>query len=356
MTPEDAESPMMFAAPMGAPVREGAEMAAAYAMRPLSTGEVLDRTFAIYRSRFWLFAGIAALSGAVQLGANALTLVGQHLVMTRYGFRAATAGSTIGSVIGELLFFLAVSVTQAATVHALSEVYLGRDATVGGSLRPTVGRWYRYVGIALWQGWSAIWLTLLLAVPAMIFMVPRFGFRSLVWVGGIFIFLAIFGGGVYGAIAYLRNSLAVQAAVVEQSTIRASMRRSKTLTSGTKGRIFVVLLIATVLYWVAGAIQMPMLIFIARAPLQPHVIAQAVMLAVSFVAHTLVSPVALIGLSLVYFDQRVRKEAFDLVMLLGGEAAAPVRTMGDAPVADLSDYGAETGGDPADPIGNDGRV
>ena len=32
-----------------------------YDLRPLTTGEVLDRTFSVYRSRFWLFAGIAAI-------------------------------------------------------------------------------------------------------------------------------------------------------------------------------------------------------------------------------------------------------------------------------------------------------
>ena len=32
---------------------------ARFELRPLSLGEVLDRTFAFYRSRFWLFAGIS---------------------------------------------------------------------------------------------------------------------------------------------------------------------------------------------------------------------------------------------------------------------------------------------------------
>ena len=36
----------------------------------------------------------------------------------------------------------------------------------------------------------------------------------------------------------------------------------------------------------------------------------------TFVSHTVVAPVALIGLTLVYFDQRVRKEALDLELLL----------------------------------------
>lgn len=335
MTPQDGELQEMFAA-AGAPSGAGpdfgsagpdlgsAEMAAASAMRPLTTGEILDRTFSIYRSRFWLFAGISSVSGAVQLIANAVSLAGQHVVMTRYGFATATVESLIGSILGALLFLLAAAVTEAATVAALSEVYMGRTATVADSLRSAAALWHRYVGIAIWQVWSALWLPMLIAIPGTLLLVPRLGFRSLAWLGGLLIFLAVAGGGVYGAIAYLRNALAIPASVVERSRMRPSMRRSKTLTVGTKGRIFVVLLIAGVLYWVGGAIQAPMAIFIVRAPMQAHVVAQAIVLAVGFVTHTLVSPVAMIGLSLVYFDQRVRKEALDLVLLLGGDAAPVV--------------------------------
>lgn len=346
MTPQDWESPVRVDAVEGLPEE------AAYAMRPLSTGEVLDRTFAIYRSRFWLFAGIASLSGAVQLVANAFNLLGQHMFLSRYGFHAVATGSSIGTLVGIVLFFLAAAVTQAATVFALSEVYLGRTATVMGSLHVTMRLWYRYVGIAMWQIWSAMWLGLAVALPSMIFLAPRLGLRRLAWLGGVLIFVGVLGGGVYGVIAYLRNSLGIQAAVVEKRGVRASMRRSKELTVGTKGRIFVVLLVAGVLYYVAAALQMPMLFLIAKSPLQPHVAAQAAILTISFVTHTLVSPVALIGMSLVYFDQRVRMEAFDLVMLLGGEMPA---VAGGASAEVAAPVAVGFGGI-GNAIGDDGRV
>ena len=333
---EDEGSPPEFVAATAAPEIQERQMAAAYGMRPLSTGEVLDRTFSIYRSRFWLFAGIAAISGAVQLIANAINLAEGHVVMTRYGFATQTIESWIGSIVGGLLFLLATSVTQAATVHALSEVYQGRETTVGTSVRATVGMWYRYVGIALWQAWSAVWLTLLLGVPAMLLFLSRH--RS-VAMGGVLLFLAVIGGGIYGAIAYLRNSVGVQAAVVERSGVRSSMRRSKTLTAGAKGKIFVVLLVTVALSWVGGAIQMPMAFLIIRSPLHPHGLAQGLMLAVSFVTHTLVSPVAMIGLTLVYFDQRVRREALDLMLLLGSDAGT---TFASAAV-EMGGYGAKAG-------------
>jgi hypothetical protein len=318
--PQDFESPEPLAVEVDADAASRSVMAD-YAMRPLTTGEVLDRTFSIYRSRFWLFAGISAVSGAVQLVANGISLTGQQFVMTRYGFATATMESITGSAIGAVLFLMAAAITQAATVYALSEVYTGRTVTVVASLTCAAALWYRYIGIAAWQLWSALWLTLVLVTPGVVLLVPRLGFRSIAWLGALLVFVAVICGTVYGAIAYLRNSLAIPASVVEHSRMRPSMRRSKTLSVGGKGRIFVVLLIAAVLFWVGGAIQAPMAFFIVRAPMQSHTVARAALLLLNFVTHTLVSPVALIGLSLVYFDQRVRLEGLDLLMMLGGDVA-----------------------------------
>ena len=39
-----------------------------FELRPLSLGEILDRIFALYRSRFWLFAGISMIAAAVNNG------------------------------------------------------------------------------------------------------------------------------------------------------------------------------------------------------------------------------------------------------------------------------------------------
>ena len=131
------------------------------------------------------------------------------------------------------------------------------------------------------------------------------------------------------------------------------MRRSKTLAAGTKGRIFVVLLIAMALYLVAGAIQAPMLFVIGRAPFQEHVMAQSAILLIGFVSRTLISPVPLIGLTLVYFDQRVRMEAFDLVMMLGGVAAPAVAAWAPGPVVEAA---VVEGGKAVEPMGSDGHV
>src|ERR1700759_2221224 len=51
---------------------------AAHALRPLSLGEILDRSFAVYRANFWLFVGIGSLSAVVQLLVNASQLLIFH--------------------------------------------------------------------------------------------------------------------------------------------------------------------------------------------------------------------------------------------------------------------------------------
>jgi hypothetical protein len=304
-----------------------APLAPVYELRPLTLGEVLDRTFAVYRSRFWLFAGIASVSAALQLLLGALQVMLQHAMLSMESGVGATARQGILGLATMLvagLTMIAFSITQGATVFALSDVYLGRSTTIAASMRSTVGHWLRYIGIAIWQWWSMLWIMLVLLIPAFILVATRI--TALTVLGGILMFVGMVGGIVAGFILYLRNSLAVPASVVEQLPVAASMRRSKDLAVGTKGRIFVVLLIAGVLYMVMATAQAPLIFIVTQATLQHTQVlwAQALQLAINFVGSSLVGPVAMIGLSLLYFDQRVRMEAFDLMILLGEEQPGTV--------------------------------
>ena len=314
---------------------------ALFELRPLSLGEVLDRTFSLYRSRFWLFASIASVSASVQVIVQAIALAAARIVfrsiapngpthrgrpMPLHGFVSAELGTWIAA----LLFFLVSAITQAATSLAMSEVYLNQPASAKAALGVAARRWYRWIGIALWQAGSMLWIPLLAFIPG--FVLLAFGSRSgnpaLTVIGGILLFLAVCAAFPAGFILYLRNTLAIPAAMVERLTIRPAMRRSKALAAGTKGRIFVVLLIAGALYYLVALLESPATILIMLAPKQQHYLAQALALIVTFVGHTVVAPVALIGLTLVYFDQRVRKEALDLQLLLEGNRA-PVSSRAD---------------------------
>src|SRR5215469_5294848 len=58
-------------------------------LRPLTTGEILDRTFFLYRSNFWLYAGLASIAA----GVNVLTSI-SRLTFIHFARMPATSPKT----------------------------------------------------------------------------------------------------------------------------------------------------------------------------------------------------------------------------------------------------------------------
>jgi hypothetical protein len=324
------------------------QTAAAYAMRPLSLGEVLDRTFSVYKSRFWLFAGIGAVSAALQTLISAVQLIPMHLAGAAgtLGKARPVAGIPASPLSPNYLAGIGIGVALGFVVVTM----------LGESVRATIGRWYRYLGIGIWQAGSMLWIPAVVVLAGALLMATKI--TGLAVLGGFLALVGILAGLPVGFILWLRNSLAVQATVIEGLPVRASMARSKVLTAGSKGRIFVLMLLAGALSYVASLLQMPLLFFVAftMASGGKAIGSEIAMLVVGFVGHAAVQPILMIGLSLIYFDQRVRKEAFDLLMLLGPETvpvvpAAPVVWPPVAPVeAAVWPPVAETAGMTAAPI------
>ena len=113
-------------------------------LRPLSLGEILDRTFTLYRKHFVLFVGIAAVMHLVLL---VMKLV--PLVLT--GAAARSTGLLPGVVLFNLawalvtlvVWLIAYAMAQGATVHAVSAVYLEEPIGVKEAyarVRDKVGR------------------------------------------------------------------------------------------------------------------------------------------------------------------------------------------------------------------------
>ncbi|HZL25274.1 MAG TPA: hypothetical protein VFC39_01955 [Acidobacteriaceae bacterium] len=337
LTPAAAPAPSPYQNVVAAP----AVGPPAYELRPLTLGEILDRTFSLYRSRFWLFAGLASVAAAVELVAAGTGRILLHH-FTRNPRTIATAGIVVGYS-ADLIYFFIYCVTQAATCFAMAEVYLGRPASIASSLRAVRGKWYAWIGIAMWQSWSLAWVPLAFAIPIFVIAGMHLVQQNIAFAVVIFVLvLAMLGGCVFGMIAYIRNSLAIPAKVVEGLGVRKSMRRSKTLAAGAKGRIFVLFLIIWALFLVAGVVAVPIALVMGITPAAPHVLAEVSLLLIGFASRTLVSPVFSIGTCLIYFDQRVRREAFDLEFLLGPEQAAAVPAAQDSAPPYPTPYAAPT--------------
>jgi hypothetical protein len=267
-------------------------------LRPLTTGELLDRTFSIYRTHFVLFLGIFALPHLCVLALQCLTFAFQTpgaqlrnaLMAGVFGFAAALLGLVVAAA------------SQAATVVALSNVYLDRPAGVMDSFSKVKNQIVGVIGLSLRVGF-------LVGLWSLLFIVP----------------------GILKAIEW---SLAIPAKVLEDKSAGEAMSRSSDLTQGSRGRIFVIWLLFFVLsIGVSMLLQWPIRLAAGGAKglaAAQHAAVgwQVASLVATFLSECLVGPLATIAFSLVYYDERVRKEAFDIQLMMAaldapGLQAAP---------------------------------
>ena len=319
------------------------------ALRPLSTGEVLDRTFVLYRRRFWLFAGIGMFPAAFLAVSAMIRLI--FLTSTHRGVspQAGAGPDVIARAMSDalvmqayflpatLLFLIAYGVSHAATVHAVTRMSLGADVSAGSAYRAVRGRWLRWSGIILRQFWSAFWPVVpgFAAFFGAVAFIPRARATSGFAIVGLLMMLGgllMMAGMVFGVINFLRVALAVPAAVEEQLGVNAGMRRSRALVSGRKGRIFLALLLVYALQVIAGTIQVPLLLLAVRTHGAQQILVESIELLVQFVGTTLVGPIASIALCLFYIDERVRREGYDIELLMQ-RSFAPAAAVGVMPTA-----------------------
>jgi hypothetical protein len=244
-------------------------------LRPLTIGELLDRTFVYYRQHLMMFVGIAALP-------HLFVLVYQIAVLT---LRPTGPGAALAPLLGAAVGFIASTFSYGAIVIAVSEIQLDRPIDIGEAfarIRSQVGE---VIVLSLNIGVRVLIGTILLIVP--------------------------------GILQALKYALAIPVAILEQDGVSASLSRSADLTRGDRGRIFVIYLLFAVLFLVLTMLwQVPAMFMLgfrsARTGVPPTWTAQTVILFGGFITEALLSPIMTIGLTLVYYDERVRKEAFDL--------------------------------------------
>jgi hypothetical protein len=135
----------------------------------------------------------------------------------------------------------------------------------------------------------------------------------------------------------LRWALSIPASVMENLGVHRALKRSSVLTKGGIGRIFVMLLLVVAITIVIQyAIQIPMFFLLWKSrgvlTLSTQIVAS---LGGSF-SGAFVLPIYSIALTLFYYDQRIRKEGYDVEWLM--EQAAV--THGAAPLEGISDPAA----------------
>jgi hypothetical protein len=312
-------------------------------LRPLNLGEIFDRIAEIYRKNFVLFAGLSGLySGAIMI----LTL------LQLWATSALTGGSAAllkGALLGVYLLvevsvmFVLAGVSMAASNRAVAWVILGEPATISGAYKSILPKTGRYVWLMIVLGFRIfVWI-----IPLVIIMSIGIAFAAIAErgtggagfgiLGGLFAFVGILAAMIVAVWVALRYSLAVPACVVEDLKAGQAIKRSVELTKGARGRIFLLLLLTAVISMIFVSItQFPFLIAVFRNAGQPISIGmQAIQQVLNFVNNTLIGPIYTIGLALFYYDQRIRKEGFDIewMMKAAGLTALPATEGEIAPPA-----------------------
>lgn len=294
-------------------------MSTAPRLRPMSLTELLDQAIRLYRKNFLQFVGIIAV---VQIPLTLLSLIFGLIMMrdsmdlmdssyippTTDPFALLGEGYWIGMV-GNLVltivsWILVQGVATAALTRAIADQYLGQTIDFIEAYVSIGGQWKRLLGALFLAGLTAIGLGLW-------FLVPCIG-----WFTGLGI--AMFWGNAI-------IPLIAPVVVLEQQRAKSALRRAWDLAR----RRF---------WWVAGYVGLLFLLnqFIVSGPgslvsalfglfaenmaesvgtstaFTIQTVAQSI---VTLIASLIYTPLQLTGITLMYFDLRVRTEGFDLALL-----------------------------------------
>jgi hypothetical protein len=271
-------------------------------LRPMTLGEVLDRTFKLYKNNFLLFVGIATLPALALLAVQVFNSWIQAENVARTTGQPGTlpsAGLILGVMAGAFLFlivyFLMLGYTQAATVFAVSDLYLGRTPTIGGS--------YKRVGAKAFR---------VLFILFLVFLVVMVGLVILI---------------IPGLILMCRTALSVPASMLEGSGPIRSIERSRELTKGHAMQIFLIFLMGTVLAVAAAALfELPFTFLAETVSKTNHSALFGTLLlrhVGEFLSQVLIGPISTIAFSLMYYNLRIRKEAFDIQHLMASLGTTP---------------------------------
>lgn len=311
-------------------------------LRPLTTGELLDRTFNLYRNNFALFAGIAALAAVVLVAASVLLLA--------FGIAIPTPGADVDPqtvlrafaiyfAVEAVFYIVGASLAMGATIYAVSKVYLGKPVTIGesyGKVFPKLGRLVnivlsiiiRLIGVIL-----AMYVCIFVLVFILGIVFAASGgseSRRLAYMIGFIVGLVgVLAAYVLAFVVYLKYSLAVPASLLENLKARLALKRSSLLSKGSLWRIFLIFLLMGII-WIALSLLLHLPAeLLARKAASLALIWQ---LAATFIAYTIAFPISTIAVSLVYYDQRVRKEAFDLQLMMESLGERPEQAAAAAPI------------------------
>lgn len=237
-------------------------------LRPLSLGEVLDTSFSLYRAAFGPLLAIAVVTGLIPQAISA--------------YIEASGGVTVNPglyLANAVLALLLGAIGIGAATFVVSERYLGRELPAGVAF----GKAMSYLGRTL-----VLWIlgTLVIFIGLVLLLVP-----GLIIISGLI--------------------LAVPALMLEglPSGTRA-MSRSWELSRGLRFKALATVFVAYLMVMIP-ALALGVVAGLFGGGDGAPIVAAVVMTILA----TIIMPYLYVVVTVLYYDARVRKEAFDLEML-----------------------------------------
>src|SRR6185503_6695847 len=318
-------------------MNQGGELALA----PLGAGDLIDRAVRLYRRHFSTLIRIAAPPVVIFAIGSAIFTVGVHEI----GSTGSTArmlfylmlilGGIIVMVCGALFSLIVMGgATRNLVAHLLWEEAVSFRVTY----QAVISRFWALLGASVLV---ALWLTLCVMIAFfgfyVVLIILIFGavlFASVLpsWIAVIIWGLGMFVATVFALILFFylagRMAYVPQAILVEGRGIGSAIGRSFSLASGNVRRLMAmalftsfatysalaILIIPLGWYgWLNGVDISPLATWPAWYSVGYEVILQC--------SHILLAPIWMLGLSLLYVDERVRHEGYDIELMAARQLA-----------------------------------
>ncbi len=288
-------------------------------LRPMSLGDLLDGAVKHARRNPGPVLGLTLLVLGIGV-VPAVLLSGVALAGNWYSaldLGAVLSTSEFSSVLLVLGILFATLVVTGMLAQAVAEATLGRRLDLGQIWTAVRPRLLRLVGL------QAL-VILLVAIPTALVVLALVLLQNS---PGLLIFVAaLLGLGalvVWTSLVVARTVLAGPALLLERKTIRDSFRRAWALSRGSFWRVGGTTVLVSVLASIVFlAIDLPLTLILNLLTLPLNLSATSGQAATSLalniatlVSSAVVVPVLASAICLLYLDQRMRKEGFDLVLL-----------------------------------------
>ena len=281
---------------------DNSEASTTTSLQSMGFTDILDTIFSLYRNHFRLIFGICIVYFLLMLGLN--LVLG---ISTFYFSNSDLWGMAIGiSVITSWITILISLFSIGALLFAGAQSYLGRQIATGTAFRQITRRFWPYLGSNILYILIVVLLAItIIGIPFAIYFAVRWGFYA-------------------------------QAVLIEETSVTNALRRSSELVKGTWWRVCGILLAIFVLAFMIqtilqfsllfgfgltqaisgeeGLLKMFQRLFVPELTTWEGLANYIIQSFINYVVTSLMLPVGIIGSTLLYFDQRIRKEGFDIEM------------------------------------------